>query len=220
MAFFQPMLKTWGVKSQGDYRVAKVSGAMTVIAANGPVWSMRWSSLTLDAVVWYVRWWWWLPAGFTAGQVITHSLYRLRAYSAVDSGGTSMIPASGEQKMKSNMADSVVGDMRIANTAILTAGTRTVETNPIMTKGLWCPTTTVVNLPEPAPYQGVPTYLAYLSANKLAGYEEGLVLQNDVLQGAGGTVQIVVEACWSEVAPGSLSELDVNILGRDATDGY
>jgi hypothetical protein len=174
---------------------------------------MRWSNLTLDCIVWYVRWWWYVTTGYTGGQVTQHSLYRLRGYSAVDSGMTSMIPASGEQKMKSQMADSVMGDMRICTTGVITAGTRTVETLPLMTKGLWCPTTTIVSLPEPPAGVVGKSYLAYLSANGAAALSEGLVLQNDISMGAAGVIKLNLEICWSEIKPDSLRVDDTSFNG-------
>jgi hypothetical protein len=212
--FFTPVLKPWAVKSQGDFQVSSVTGLVTTVTggAGHDVMSFRWASLTVDCIVWWVKWKFYVTTGFTAGQIVSHSLYRASAFSVSPSGATSLVPAVNSNMRKMGMTDSVLTAFQLATTAELTPGTRTLDGNPMRTRSLWCPTTTIVEQSEdinPMPTGGGnPGYLFYLTSNGAAAAGQGFVLQNDVTMGAAGVIKIVVEVAWSEIAPAGLFVAD------------
>jgi hypothetical protein len=119
------------------------------------------------------------------------------------------------------MADSVLTAFQISAAAEITPGTRTLDALPMKTRGLWCPTTTIVEQTEdvvPVPSaNGAPSYLLYLHA-PTAALGQGFVLQNDITMGAAGVIKLNFEVAWSEVALGTMKADDSNYNG--AMYGY
>ena len=65
---------------------------------------------------------------FGAAQAVDLQLFKCRGFTAADSAGSALVPAAGDQKKQSGYSNSLFvggGDIRIAATATLTAGTRT-----------------------------------------------------------------------------------------------
>jgi hypothetical protein len=214
MAFYAPVLKQLGVRSQGDFQIASATGLVTVVTggATHDILSFRWASLTVDCIVWWVKWKFYVTTGFTGGQVVQHSLYRASGFSVSPSGATSLIPAVNNNMRRMGMADSALTAFQIATTAELTPGTRTLDGLAMRTRGLWCPTTTIVEQSEdvnPMPPIRAP-YLFYLTSNGVAAAGQGFVLQNDITMGAGGVIKVNVEVAWSEVKPMSLFTDDIS----------
>jgi hypothetical protein len=211
MGFHVPALKPRAIKCYGSYQVASPTGSVSgqTGGAGHDVLSFRWASLTVDCIVWWVKWQFNVTTGFTAGQYVQHSLYKARIFSASPSGATSIVPATGDQKRHDSMADSVLTAFQIATTGDITIGTRTLEAKPMRTRGLWCPTTTIVQQAEDITPAQQP-YLMLLTANGAAATGQGFVLQNDVTLGAGGVITLNVEVCWSEIKPDSFWTDDVS----------
>jgi len=207
-----PVLKPWAVKSQSDLKVASASGAVTVVTggAGHDIVSFRWANTTHDCVVWYVKWYFEVTTGFTAGQIVQHSLYRARAFSASPSGATSLVPAVGNQMKKASHEDSLLTAFQLSTTGEVTPGTRTLDGFAVQTRGLWCPTTTIVQQAEPtiAP----DGYLFYLNATE-AALGQGFVIQNDVTMGAAGVITFHVEVAWSEIHPDALFQTNAAASG-------
>jgi hypothetical protein len=215
--FYNPAIPLRGIKSRADFKVLGTTGLVTVVTggAGHDIVSFRWASVLYDCVIWYVKWYFYVTTGFTAGQEVQHSLYRARAFSASPSGATSLLPAVGEGMKNSEMADSALTAFQISTTGEVTAGTRTLDALPIQTRGLWCPTTTVVQQTDAfAPPDG---YLLYLHATT-AALGQGFVLQNDITMGAAGVIKLNFEVAWSEVALGTMRADDSNYNG--AMYGY
>jgi hypothetical protein len=211
--FYNPAIAPRGIKSRGDFKLVGSTGSVTVVTGGAAhdIVSFRWASILYDCVIWYVRWKFYVTTGFTAGQEVQHSLYRARGWSVSPSGSTSLLPAVGEQMKNPEMADSALTAFQISAAAeIVTPGTRTLDALPLMTRGLWCPTTTIVEQTEASvPPDG---YLLYLHA-PIAALGQGFVLQNDITMGAAGVIKLNFEVAWSEVALGSLRADDSNYSG-------
>lgn len=115
----------------GSYAKGLASGTMAAgLAANAPVFSLRYGG-TGFAVIKRVT----VSAGnagtaFAAG-VANFSLYDARAFTASDSGGTAATLTGNNGKLKTSFATTAVSDIRISSTATLTAGTRTLDTDPL-----------------------------------------------------------------------------------------
>lgn len=183
----------------GVFNLAGASGIMgAALTAASPIWSFRWGSAALFALVKRIT----LSAGndtvaFAAGLVL-FNLFSVRSFVASDSGGTSLTPAAGKNKLRTSMADSLLTDCRIATTGALTAGTRAIDGDPIATVGCGVPATIGAPMVPPGTilFEARPgEYPLVLAQN------EGLVLQSGgVAIAATGTWKFGVTIEWSEKA--------------------
>src|SRR5438874_1554269 len=104
--------------TSGIYSIGSTSGTIGAGLAGGSnIYSFRWTSALLQCAVRRIM----ISAGdtstaFTAG-VFTFNAYVARAFTAVDSGGTSVLPAGNDGKLRTAFAPSALGDLRISNTA-------------------------------------------------------------------------------------------------------
>jgi len=181
--------------SLGIYSLAAATGTMAAaLAANSPIWSFRWGNATNLAVVKKVI----ISAGdtataFTAG-VVTFQLFVARSFTASDSAGTSILPSSNQNKLRTSMGTTLLTDARISSTATLTAGTRTLDTNPIGSVSV--SDTATAGTPLMQPY---PLFLAQAGDYPVVlAQNEGLVIQATVP--ATGTWTASVQVQWEELA--------------------
>ncbi len=197
--YLWPQNRFENVRSQGDFRVSSYTGLVTAVAGAGALVCFRWASTVLDCIVWWAKWNWYLTTGFTAGQIVDQALFFNRGWSTSPSGSTDIRPAALQNKRKTSHANSLLTAFQIATTGAVTTGTVGAKDSlPLMTRGIWAPTTTLVQLPDVGiPYDLVP-YFAYLTAN------EGLELDVVTAMGAAGVMKLNFEIGWSEILPGSL----------------
>lgn len=186
----------------GSYQIAAISGAVTGVGAGSPVFSMRWApgtgalcminSVYVSATV---------TVGFTAAQELEYGMFVARGFTVSDTGGTQQVLSGANQKMRTSMGTSLFssgGDMRISSTAALTAGTRTLDSQPMNANSFWSPAATAgsnlsnVNI---ALFDRQPGEYPIVLANN-----EGMVINNVLAMGAGGVVRLVVYVNWTEVA--------------------
>lgn len=179
--------------TNGNYSAANASGLMAAgIAANANIVSLRWTHATKLALIKRVT----LSAGvgataFAAGAGIFH-MFPARSFSASDSGGSAFVPSGNINKLKTSMAASQMGDLRISSTAALTAGTRTLDGAPVGTLVAGIPATAGAIILSPFPiFEAVPgEYPLVLAQN------EGFVIQ--CTMPATGTWQFGVRVEWGE----------------------
>ena len=118
-----PEVLSWG-------SVGAQSGAVTAVAANGPLFSFRYAGSNV-CMIRRVGIGWATTTGFTAGQLVDFGLVIARSFSASDSGGTAITLTGNNCKHRTSLATLTTNDCRIATTAALTAGTRTLDTNTL-----------------------------------------------------------------------------------------
>ncbi len=188
------------------FRLAGASGAMAAgLAAASPIFAFRNSTASRKLRILAVN----LNAsvgatGFTAGAAL-FSMFVARTYSASDTGGTALSALSAgnnSNKLRTAQTSSFIltggGDVRIASTGTLTAGTRTLDANPV--GNIVCPagaagTVMIQDTPVYSDYTtlyGVPLVLAQ---------NEGFVITATVP--ATGTWQFGVNVLWAEVDGGA-----------------
>lgn len=140
--------------SLGIYSAGGANGTTAMaagIAANSPIYSFRWTQAVNLALIKRIT----LSVGngvtaFTAGAA-QFNLYALRSFSVSDTGGSSILPTGNQNKLRtSSMGTTLATDIRISNTATLTAGTRTKDTNPLSSTVCGIPAT--AGSPILAPY--------------------------------------------------------------------
>lgn len=119
-------------KPSGQYAVAVATGAIAAGAgANSEVFHFRWTSTTNLAVIEEIS-----VTGMratTAFAVGTIDIKATRAtsWTAVGAGGTALTLTDHEAQLRTSMDASLVGDARVATTAALTAGTKTLDTQDL-----------------------------------------------------------------------------------------
>lgn len=185
----------------GSYRVAEFSGLMTTIAAKtataGHVFAWRWTSTNL-ALLRYLKVRYSVITGFTAAQELGFDVAIARGYTASHTAGTALSFAASAAKKRSSMPSSLVGDARIATAAALTAGTHTLDPHPIVISG----TRTLAAAATVPGYDFEETLDLTNSGDHpyVFAQNEGLVVRNNILMGAGGTVRMHVQMAWDEIA--------------------
>ncbi len=116
------------VEDLGSYSISAETGTIAAGAsANAPIFSFRWSSTSKVAVIRSVR----IGAaslatGFTAGTT-TCGIIAARSFTASDTGGTALTLTTNNAKLKTSFGTTLAGDIRISDTAALSAGTRTLD---------------------------------------------------------------------------------------------
>lgn len=183
--------------SLGIYSVGNTSGLVGAGAAsNATIFSARWTHATNLCLVKRVT----LsmaagPTAFAAG-VALFNLFVARSWTVSDSGQTSLVPTGNMSKLRTTgMGTSLFAnsDIQIAGTAAVTAGTRTLDGNPL--GGVACGVTNVAGIGVLAPYaiwEARPGEHPVVLAQN-----EGLVLRATVP--ATGTWQFGVKMDWTEI---------------------
>lgn len=180
----------------GAYTMSAVTGAMTVIAAAGPVFSFRYApGLGQVCVVKRITITSTVTTGFTAGQQIGYGLYYARNFLTSDSGGTAIGPfQNSNQKNRTSLTSSGVTDCRISTTGVLTAGSRTLDTQAISLAHAYAPTATAGTIISNT---NLITY-TFNDYPLVLQNNEGFVIANQILQGSGGLITLVVNVEWFE----------------------
>jgi len=121
--------------SGGCFHLVSKSGLIAAGAsANAPIYSFRWTSSTMLAILRRIRFQAWSVTGFTAGLGFLE-LYRCTGWSAADTGGTTDTLTGDNGNLRTAMPASLVPEIRHANTGVLTAGTRTKDAQPFESHG-------------------------------------------------------------------------------------
>lgn len=183
------------------YRVSVKSGALTLGAASGTLFSMLWTNTAKRCLVWGLNWHYSTLVALGAAQEISMSLYTARSTTVANSGGAA-VTLTGVNGLVDSLGSvtSVMGDMRMCTTATLTEGTTTRDANPICARTTWVSNALIIGNQHPSIDM---QYGDHPSTNPItlrAG--EQLELVNDVLMGASGVFRLVVEVEWSEVGIG------------------
>jgi len=182
------------VGALGAYSLAAVSGLMAAgLTAASPIFSLRYGGAGLALIRRVLISAQTRETAFSAGQVHL-DLFVARSFSASDTGGTSVLPTVN--KMKTTMATTGMLDARASATAALSAGTRTLDGQPI---GMVSAAAIATNLDyvlvpaqTPAFERRVGEWPLVLAVN------EGIVLQATVP--ATGTWSFQVQVDWEEVS--------------------
>lgn len=184
----------------GSYQVSANTGALTTVAAStssaGTIFSFRYlagGSGTV-AVVKRISVGFVCTTAFGTPQMMGYGVFAARGFTASDSGGTALTLTGNNNKMRTSFATSTVADARVATTGALTAGTRTIDSQPIAMTNFWVPA---------AGTSLVQTEILNYDAgdyNLVLGTNEGFVINNMVLMGATGVGTATVNVEWFEAA--------------------
>lgn len=186
----------------GHYRYGGFTGIIpAALAANSEIFQFRWSDATRLAVILEVL----ISACvtttfFAAGVPVAIDLIKSTAWTVAGTGGTG-ITMAGNDKLRTSMGNSLMtaGDMRIATTAALGAGTKTFDGLSLSTIVAPGPITASLNGQIIAP--GTPLF----NPDMQSGEHPLVLVQNEgfsirsVAVPATGTWQAAVFVKWAEV---------------------
>jgi hypothetical protein len=199
----------------GHYRTAAISGLVAGVAAGGTILSCRLAPPLgpyqyYRALLQRLRLQMAIISPFTAAQEINCAAYKVHGWTAADTGGTALT-LTAPNAMLNDIADSAPQmSIQVAGTGAITAGTRTVDSNPFLVC-LGAQTFTTATAVQAAPFseeyvlnsdQQFPFNINGAAANYEnigASYgPEGIIVQNGILLGGGGTVRFSFEIEWLE----------------------
>lgn len=201
----------------GAYQISVASGTMAAgLAAASPVFSCRWGDATRTMLLHRVGLIAWNAGTAFAAGLTTFDLIVARSFTVSDSAGTSVLPTGNNQKKRTSFGTTLITDLRQSSTATLTAGTRTLDAQPLsQIRGAVQATATNYLF---VPASGHPMTAAAIAATGTYGagpldlfrpeignswplvlvQNEGFIIRATVP--ATGTWSFVVEMEWSEVA--------------------
>lgn len=118
--------------SLGHYRLGMSTGTIAAaLAANGELFQFRWTDATRLCVVQKVL----ISAGAnvaaTAAGIVNLDLVIARSWSAAGTGGTAATITGNNQKTRTSMGTTLLGEARCATTAALGAGTKTLDSQAV-----------------------------------------------------------------------------------------
>jgi hypothetical protein len=175
--------------------VGVASGLVTGLAANATIFSLRNLSgnpvLVRRVGVGFVT-----TTAFTAAQMVSFGLLVARSFTASDSSGTAVSFTGNNGKHRSLLGTPTSLDCRIATTAALTAGTRTVDANALGVQAGWSGAagTSVVPALNNLLSHDTGDYPLVLAQN------EGLLITNLTAMGAGGVGVATVAIEFAEAS--------------------
>lgn len=209
----------WGLReSEGAYVTAPPSGLLTTVAAGtasaGHVWAFQWPAITAAqtnagearrfAIIQRVRIRAATVTGFTAAQEVRFALFKLTGYTAPHTGGVAtVVPTKKRTGAVAGVAPPAHGVMpasraviQIGNTGALTDGTHDAPIDPIRVAAYseLAAAATV----QKGFYEGLMSTEDIITHPMVLQGDEGLMLRNEIVMGAGGTVRLVVECDWVE----------------------
>ena len=173
----------------GYFAFGVQSGALTGVAANGPVFSLRNAAGNGELVlVRHIGIGFLTTTAFTTAQIVDYGLFFARSFTASDSGGTAISIAGNNTKVRTSLVAPNSMDARVATTAALTAGTRTLDTNALAQIGAWSGGAGqgLVPVQNNLWDQYTGDQLIVLAPN------EGLVIANLTAMGAAGVIRLYV----------------------------
>jgi hypothetical protein len=119
----------------GYYSVSGNTGTYTALATLAPLVSFRWGSATGLAVILKVEIQVVTTTAATVAATNERQLIIARSFTVADTGGTAIVLTGNNNKRRTSQATSLVSDLRSGGP--LTAGTRTLDANPVSVAWGW-----------------------------------------------------------------------------------
>lgn len=181
----------------GHYRTSLATGLITVLNAADAILSMRWTSANKLLVLHRLRMWAVITTAFTAAQEVSFDLVKVNGWIVSDSAGTAAFAAlnAGAGRKRSDMAPSVIADIRVSTTVALTKGTSVEEGAPAGFAALQIGNTvgsaaaeTLYDIAEQSGEHPL-----------IIGANEGFRVRVGFTQGAVGVMRVTSMLDWAEV---------------------
>ena len=180
----------------GWFSMGLKTGATTAVAANAAIFSFR-NLAANPLMIRRVGIGALVTTAFTAAQQIDYALWFARAWTSADVGGPVVAVTGNNAKHRTSLATVTSAELRIATTAGLTAGVRTLDTSPLSIVGGF---SAAAGLGA-----AIPTTTNSLFSHDtgdhplILGQNEGIVVAPFTTMGAGGAVFVYVNIEFAEV---------------------
>lgn len=211
MAYIQSPSGVWYQEIDQDWRAARVaisppqgpwfmltaeSGAIAGVAAGASIFSLRNAHASLKVMISRIGVRYFITTAFTAAQELGIDIFRATSWSVSDSGQTAVtvIPKLSVTGT-SLFSGAANGDMRISTTAAISAGTRTLDTQPIFRKSI-----TAQNTAGGLILDEVIEFNENGDCPLILGNNEGIIISPRVTLGAAGVMRLQVRPRWRELA--------------------
>lgn len=180
----------------GDFRVAAVTGLVpAAVAANAVLFGFRWASTTHRCAIRELAIRAQIVTPFTGAQEVSCHAIIGRTYTVQYTDGAGLTLANNKLHAHS-MADAMRPTIRVATTAGLTGQTVTADDNPFLQclagnqllAAAAAAQSGASAMYSPQPHQ----HPLILTTN------EGILVRNGILLGAGGTVRYSIDIEWTE----------------------
>lgn len=181
----------------GHYRLSATVALVVTQAANGTLFSFRWGDATRLCVPQFIRLEVQQTSAATATIAPVFEVFVARSFTVSDSAGTALTLTGNSFKKRTSMGTTLVTDIRQSAVAAgLTAGTRTLDAQPILQVGT---VQTITNV-------NTTTYTKSLDFTDgtdhplVFAQNEGFIVRGPtVIFGAAGTANLIVDVGWAEV---------------------
>jgi hypothetical protein len=189
-------LKPKDYESFGSYRAATTVALVVSQAANGTLFSFRWGDASRLCILNFIR----LAALQTSAATATiyprFQVYVARNFSTSDSAGTALTLTGNSFKKRTSMGTTLVTDIRRSAVAAgLTAGTRTLDTDPILEMS----TQQTITTPNPTRYEASLDWTDGTDMPLVLAQNEGFIVRGPTtVFGAAGTMDLVIDIGWTE----------------------
>lgn len=182
----------------GHYRNSTTIALVATQAANGTVWSFRWSDATRLCIPLFFRLACQQTAAATATIMPNFQAFVARSFSVSDSAGTALTLTGNSFKKRTSMGTTLVADIRKSAVAAgLTVGTRTLDADPF----LELLTQQTITTPNQTTYQETADWSNAVDHPIVLAANEGIIVRGPtVVFGAAGTANLQVTIGWAEVA--------------------
>lgn len=183
--------------SFGQYQLSTSIGLATTQNANGTLFSFRWGDASRLCLIQTVRLEVQQTAAATATIAPAFEVLIARSFTASDSSGTALTLTGNAFKKRTAMGSTLVTDIRKSSAAAgLTAGTRTLDSEPIMQVGA---IQTITNI-NTTTYGKTLDFTDGMDHPLVLSQNEGFIVRGPTTAfGAAGTANLLVEIQWVEL---------------------
>jgi hypothetical protein len=193
----------------GFYSIGVGTGVYNGLAAGAAVFAARWGDATrlaliLRVTVSVIQ----SAAVSTLGGRVDRRLIIARSFTASYTGGTTISLTGDNNKMRTSQGSSLFTDMRVASTAALTVGTRTLDSQAVGIAAVWANLTTSPTATGTASTTAHNRIIdKYDLFNTTANFNypivlaqnEGIVVDMQNAQPSGSSLSTFIEVQWAEV---------------------
>lgn len=181
----------------GHYRLSTTVALVVTQAANGTLFSFRWADATRLCAIQFIRLSCLQTTAATATIMPSFEVFAARSFTASDSVGTALTLTGNSFKRRTSFGSTLVADIRKSAVAAgLTAGTRTLDSEPI----LQMPTNQTITTPNATVYQQSVDLTNGVDHPLVLAQNEGFIVRGpSVVFAAAGTANLVVDVEWVEL---------------------
>ena len=186
----------------GSYSLSAVTGTLAAaIAANSELCQFRWTDATRLGVVRRVSVSAGLNAAATAAALLSLEAVIARSFTVAGTGGTALTITGNNGKLRTSMGTTLLGELRVATTAALGAGTKTLDTQGV---GLLAYSVLTGAITLVVSGTIVPLSNLYDSDNAdghpiVLAQNEGVIVRTGIIQPATMTWNLGVTYRWAEL---------------------